>query len=252
MNTHGVHLVRPVTALLCAASLSSLSALTACGGGDGGGSNPTPTLTMSGTAATGIALNGAAMSVSCLSGTASATADANGNYSLTVTGRPPCIISATANGMTLHSVAFAGGTFNTTPETDLLLTFLAAQLGTTETGLIAGLSGNTRFQQVLANSTDVMSAQSAVVTNLQQRYALTLSAPNFLTTAFATGKPGVDSDLEALRNAGAIDSNGQPDPAAVSLMMTAGAAQAFAVPPPSTGGTGTGNTGSGGIGVGMM
>jgi hypothetical protein len=248
MNIHGAHLVRPVSALLCVASLS---ALTACGGGGGGGSNPMPTtLTMSGTAATGTALNGAAMSVSCSPGTASATADANGNYSLTVTGAPPCLISATANGMTLHSLAFAGGTFNTTPETELLLTYLAAQLGTTETGLIVGLSGNPMFQQVLANTTDVLNAQSAVVANLQQRYVLTLSAPGFLTTAFTAGQPGVDSDLVALKNAGAIDANGQPDPTAVSLMNTAGAAQHLPVPPNSTGGTG--NSGGSGIGVGMM
>ena len=209
-----------------------------------------PTLTMSGTAATGVALNGAAMSVTCSPGTASATANANGNYSLTVTGTPPCLISATANGMTLHSLAFAGGTFNTTPETELLLIYLAAQLGTTETGLIGGLPANMQFQQVLANSTDVLNAQSAVVTNLQQRYALTLSVPSFLTTAFTAGQPGVDSDLVALEKAGAIDSNGQPDPAAVSLIMTAGAAHALPVPPASTGGTG--NSGGSGIGVGMM
>jgi hypothetical protein len=211
------------------------------------------TLTMSGTAATGVALNGAAMSISCSPGTASATAGANGGYSLTVTGTTPCVISATANGITLHSLAFAGGTFNTTPETELLLIFLAAQLGTTETGLIGGLPSNPQFQQVLANSTDVLNAQSAVVANLQQRYTLTLSAPSFLTTPFTAGQPGVDSDLDALEKAGAIDSNGQPDPAAVSLMITAGTAQAFPAPPTSTGGTGnSGNSGNSGIGGGMM
>jgi len=70
----------------------------------------------------------------------------------------------------------------------------------------------------------VQAAQSAVVTNLQQRYAITLTTPAFLTTSFVVGQPGVDSDLGALAKAGAIDSNGLPDPVAVSLLMQAGAA----------------------------
>jgi hypothetical protein len=61
-----------------------------------------------------------------------------------------------------------------------------------------------------------------VVTNLQQRYAVTLSQPSFLTTPFVVGQPGVDSDLDALAKAGAIDSNGMPDAAAVSMMTQAG------------------------------
>ena len=64
-----------------------------------------------------------------------------------------------------------------------------------------------------------------MVTNLQQRYAVTLSTPAFLTTPFVVGQPGVDGDLDALAKAGAIDSNGMPDAAAVSLLTQAGAAQ---------------------------
>jgi hypothetical protein len=46
----------------------------------------------------------------------------------------------------VHSVAFAGGTYNVTPETGLLLSYLAAQLGTNESVLIAGFALNTQFQ----------------------------------------------------------------------------------------------------------
>lgn len=74
------------------------------------------------------------------------------------------------------------------------------------------------------NADTVQAAQSAVVTNLQQRYSVALTAPAFLTTSFTVGQPGVDSDLAALAKAGAIDSNGMPDPAAVSLLTQAGAA----------------------------
>jgi hypothetical protein len=49
-----------------------------------------------------------------------------------------------------------------------------------------------------------------------------------LTTPFAVGQAGVDSDLEALAKAGAIDANGMPDSAAISLMSQAGAAQPLA------------------------
>jgi hypothetical protein len=134
----------------------------------------------------------------------------------------------TSGGTTLHSLAFAGGTFNTTPETDLLLVYLAAQLGTTESGLIANFASNAQFQQALANQSNVLNAQSAVVANLQQHYAVTLSAPAFLTTPFTVGQAGVDSDLDALAKAGAIDSNGMPDPAAIALMAQAGAAHPLA------------------------
>ena len=121
-----------------------------------------------------------------------------------------------------------------------MLVYLASQLGTNESGLIAGFPSNSQFQQVLANQTDVLAAQSAVVTNLQSRYSVTLTAPAFLTTPFIVGQAGVDSDLGVLSTAGAIDANGMPDPAAVSLMSAAGAAHPLtstSAPPSGTGGT---------------
>jgi hypothetical protein len=253
MKTPDAHFLRPLPAFAGAALLAMLAA---CGGGGGSGSGAntaTSMVTMSGTAASGKALSGAALSFVCSHGTATATADANGNYSATFTASPPCVITATANGIALHSLAFAGGTFNTTPETDLLLSYLAAQLGTTQVGLIAGFAGNSRFQQVLASQLDVSNAQSAVVASLQQRYALTLSTPAFLTTSFTAGQPGIDGDLDALEKAGAIDSNGQPDAAAVTLIATAGAGQPLPAPPSTTTPAGgTGNSGSTSVGMGGM
>jgi hypothetical protein len=134
-----------------------------------------------------------------------------------------------------------------------LLTYLAAQLGTAESALIANFATNAQFQQALLNQADVQTAQTAVVQNLQQTYGVTLSTPSFLTTAFTVGQPGEDSDLEALRAHGAIDTSGNPDPTAVTLMATTGAAHAIAISPGNgtggSGGTGTGSTGSPG---GMM
>ena len=199
-----------------------------------------PNVTLSGTAATGKALASATVSFSCAQGSGSALSDGGGHYSITFNATLPCILTVTSGGTTLHSLAFAGGTFNTTPETELMLVYLASQLGTNETSLIAGFPSNSQFQQVLGNQTDVLAAQSAVVTNLQQRYALTLTAPAFLTTPFIVGQAGVDSDLGALTPAGAIDANGMPDPAAVSLLSAAGPAHPLArtsAPSSGTGGT---------------
>lgn len=251
MNTHDARFVRPVLAALCGASLATLVACggSSCFGLDGcGGGNGAPSVALSGTAAIGKALASATVSFSCASGSGSALSDGGGHYSITFNATLPCILTATSGGTTLHSLAFAGGTFNTTPETELMLVYLASQLGASETSLIAGVPSNSQFQQVLANQTDVLAAQSAVVTNLQQRYAVTLSAPTFLTTPFIVGQAGGDSDLGALARAGAIDVDGMPDPAAVSLLSAAGLAHPLTTT--STHSSGTGGTGS--VAGGMM
>jgi hypothetical protein len=250
MSTWPPHVVRSVGAEL----LSGCVALFAgCGGGGNGNASNASMISISGTAATGKALANAAISIDCTRGSISVAADANGNYHATFSAELPCIIAATSGVTTLHSTAFAGGTYNITPETDLLLTYLAAQLGTNESALIIGFAVNTRFQQTLENQTDVLTAQAAVVQNLQQKYGVTLSTPNFLTSTFTVGQSGVDSDLEALLARGAIDVNGEPDRVAVTLMATAGAANPIATSP-GTGTSGTGGTGLGGTGGmgGMM
>jgi hypothetical protein len=210
-------------------------------------------ISIAGTAATGKALVNATITVACAQGSMTVPADANGNYHATFGAVMPCMIAATSGGTTLHSEAFAGGTFNVTPETDLLLAYLAAQLGTTESGLIASFATNAQFQQALQSQANLQTAQTAVVQNLQQNYGVTLSTPSFLTTAFTVGQPGEDSDLEVLRAHGAIDTNGEPDPTAVTLMTTTGAAHPIAISPGNgtngTSGTGVGSTGSPG---GMM
>ncbi|NLP63646.1 hypothetical protein [Paraburkholderia sacchari] len=245
MNTHYACFVRPALATLCAASIATLAA---CGGGsvcigNGCGAIVTPNFTISGTAATGRALANATVSFSCVQGSGSTLSDGGGHYTITHNATPPCILTVTSAGMSLHSLAFADGTFNTTPETELMFVYIAAQLGTSVSGLIAGFPTNSQYQQVLANQADVQAAQSAVVTNLQQRYALTLTAPAFLTTSFTVGQAGVDSDLAALAAAGAIDANGMPDQAAVSLLSAAGLAHPLtATSAPSSGNGGAGSS----------
>ncbi|MPW20557.1 hypothetical protein GCT13_27665 [Paraburkholderia sp. CNPSo 3157] len=241
MTIRDARFVRPTLAALCAASLAALGA---CGGGsfciglDGCTASSTQSVTLSGTAATGRALASATVIASCAQGSGSTLSDGGGHYSVTFNATPPCIVTATSGSTTLHAPAFASGTFNTTPETELMLVYLAAQLGTSEANLIAGFPGNAQFQKVLSNQDDVLAAQSAVVTNLQQHYAVTLTVPAFLSTPFVVGQAGVDSDLDLLAKAGAIDANGMPDPAAVSLMSTAGQAHPFTATSSPSSGTG--------------
>ena len=226
MNAHRACLSRPVFAALCVASGVALSSCSGsvCVGFDGcfddTGGHP---IALSGPAATGRALSNAIVHVVCVAGSASAVSDISGNYSVFFDAVLPCVITASSGGTTLHSLAFAGGTFNTTPETELMLVYLASQLGTDVPHLIANFQGSGRYQQALESETDVFGAQAAVVTNLQQRYKLTLAVPMFLTTPFAVGQAGVDGDLIALANAGAIDANGLPDAQAVALLSQAGA-----------------------------
>jgi len=254
MNARYACFVRPALAAACIASLVTL---VACGGnsciglGECGGGNAVPNITLSGTAATGSALVSATVNFSCAQGSGSALSDGGGHYAITLNATLPCVITANSGAVSLHSLAFGGGTFNTTPETELMLVYLASQLGTDEAGLIAGFPNNPQFQQALANQADVLAAQSAVVTNLQAHYALTLATPAFLTTPFNVGQAGVDGDLDALARAGAIDTNGMPDQTAVSLLSSAGLAHPLATTPASSSsGAGTGSK-SGATG-GMM
>ncbi|AOJ28805.1 hypothetical protein [Burkholderia seminalis] len=226
MNIRYERFTRPALGVLCVATLAALQACNgdACFGVDVCFNNNTQTVALSGTAATGGALASAQVTVSCAAGSATTLTDGGGNYRVTLNATLPCVITVASGGTRLHSLAYAGGTFNTTPETELMLVYLAAQLGTNTAGLIGHFQGSLHDQQVMNDPNAVQAAQSAVVSNLQQRYAVTLAAPAFLTTSFVVGQPGVDSDLVALAKAGAIDSNGQPDPVAVSLLQQAGAA----------------------------
>ena len=227
MNIRPPHITRPALGALCVAALATLAGCNgeACFGVDACfNDNNTQTVALSGTAATGTALASASVTVSCAQGSATTLTDGGGNYRVTVNAVLPCVISVASGGTSLHSLAYAGGTFNTTPETELMLIYLAAQLGTNTAGLIGNFQGSRRFQQVMGDPGTVQAAQSAVVTNLQQRYSVTLATPAFLTTPFVVGQPGVDADLGMLAKAGAIDSNGMPDPVAVSLLTQAGAA----------------------------
>ena len=215
------------------------SVLVACGGSNDGSS---PGATVKGTAAVGAALANASVSLTCKNGSGSATSDSNGAYTATFKFDPPCAITASAGAVTIHSFAASAGTFNVTPLTELLLSYLAGQLGTTENALLAGIASNSSFQSALTNSTVIANAVAGVTTLLKNIYGISLSSGSFLTLAFTPGTNGPDSDLDALLAAGAITSNGQPSASLVAAAVAAGAASPISSG--NAGGSATGGTGA--------
>jgi hypothetical protein len=216
------------------------SALVACGGG---GSNPQGTI--QGTAAVGAAMANATIQLSCKSGSGSTTANSSGAYTATFTFTGPCLITATSGSTVLNSLASGAGTYNVTPLTQLLLSYIAGQLGTTLNGLIAGITTNSSFQNALTSSTVVANAENAVAQLIQTTYGVTLSTNSFLTTSFTPGQSGADSDLDSLQAAGAITSDGQPAATLSSAAVTSGAS----APISAGGGSGTATGGTGGTGT---
>lgn len=115
-------------ALRVATASFFLAALGACGGGGGSAIPATPTsttLTVTGTAATGLAIPGATVTGKCKVGTGTATTLTDGSYTLTVTdGQLPCVLQITnpVDGIKLHTVVFGIGSTanaNITPLTEM-------------------------------------------------------------------------------------------------------------------------------------
>ncbi|MEQ1589452.1 MAG: hypothetical protein ABL902_03760 [Gallionella sp.] len=169
----------------------------ACGGG--GGSSPAASTTLSGTAAVGAPIVGAAVNVKCAAGTALSNipvTSATGAWSVTLSGQTfPCAvqvsggtISGAANTITYQSIANAYGIVNVTPLTDLL---------------VANLAGSSAALTSVQLSTITPANIATALTNL--RAALGLNALNTLdpiTTAFTpTSNNAMDNILAALQMA---------------------------------------------------
>lgn len=139
--------------------------LTACGGGGGGGSTTdggTPTsLTITGVAATGAAISGGTVSAKCSSGTGSATTNADGSYSLSVTsGVQPCVLKAVdpVSNASFFSVLEAGQTVaNVTP----LTTLVAANVLEDDPAVIYDTSSASGFAKITTSR--LVSAKEVLV-----------------------------------------------------------------------------------------
>lgn len=142
--------------------------LSACGGGGGGSAvspgTPTSTnLTVTGTAATGLAIPGATITGKCKVGTGIATTLADGSYTLTITdGQLPCVLQITnpVDGIKLHTVVTGTGSTanaNITPLTEMAT---ARVLGSEPSVFFAAFDAAVATQKI--TSTSVQAAQTDV------------------------------------------------------------------------------------------
>lgn len=129
---------------------AALLALAGCGGSDGTPADTSaPMIAVSGTAATGAPMAGAAISLLCNAGgrAITATAGADGKYTMSLP--PDCaapyMLKAELGGTTLHAFSDAAGNINITPLTDIAA-YIAAR-GITAEEYLAIAEG---FKQVSA------------------------------------------------------------------------------------------------------
>jgi len=186
---------RPLRGL---AIMAAAAALVACGSDDddssAGGS------TLSGVAAVGAPIAGAAINVSCAGGTPlNTTTSSGGLWQVAISGQTlPCAVQVSggtvggvANALTLHSLAVNFGNVNVTPLTDLVV---ASRLGNDPQAWFAAPA----FAGIDAASLDA--AATRIVTALG--IGSTLGTRNPLTASFepVAGDP-IDDVLEALGSA---------------------------------------------------
>lgn len=245
-------------ALKLTASAAVLAVLSACGGGggDGGGSSSGAgaTVSVTGTAARGAVLPGAAISMTCANGAVlSTTTTAAGTYTATATIAYPCIGSATLGAITYRGVLFSGSIANFTPLTDLLVEAVLAasapgSASLSLTDFIARVRADSTFATSVTASTAVAAYRSAVLSSVRAQLIASGSTPaqadsilgaaaTFDATAFLAGS-ALDIVLD---NTGAalLNANGTVKALVIAAIIVIG----NTLPAPATGATGaTGGT----------
>ena len=199
-----------------------ISAITACGGGgsDSGGGvgsvnqpstisdgvNQPSMISLTGVAATGLAIASARVSAKCKIGIGSAITVASGSYTMNIRGGSlPCMLQVTnpVDDTKIHSVAIESGTSpvaNLTPLTELIISRLLKQDPTT---YFASLT-SANLQDLITPST-ISAAQADVVSTLAGTIDTT-AISNFISTpmvAATLANPSIgdaqDKVLDALR-----------------------------------------------------
>ncbi|MEX8194314.1 hypothetical protein [Comamonas guangdongensis] len=179
------------------------AALVACGGGSGSGSGgeqpKTSTLKISGTAATGAAMGGAAINAICATGSGTATAGPDGSYIASINdGALPCVLSASSGGTTLHSILGGSGqassaTANITPLSELLIAQFA---GSSPKSFADAFGSGTQV-----NPSDIAAAQTALLQALTAAGVDTSSAGDIVGGALLAGSgTGYDGVLDKLQD----------------------------------------------------
>lgn len=183
---------------LLAIVLGSL-ALSACGGGDSSTpSTPTSTiLTVTGTAATGLAIPGATVTGKCKVGAGTATTLADGSYTLSITdGQLPCVLQITnpIDGIKLHTLVSGTGNTavaNITPLTEMTT---ARVLGSEPNVFFAAFDAAAATQKV--TSTNIATAQTAIGLVFTGTVDTT-GIGNFITTPLAAATQGSPTSGDA-------------------------------------------------------
>ncbi|HJW57951.1 MAG TPA: carboxypeptidase regulatory-like domain-containing protein [Burkholderiaceae bacterium] len=214
MNTiHNTNLSNAFKWLAISAAAASL---VACGGGGSDSS-----ISVTGTAATGAALSGANVTATCASGTGSATSGTDGTYNVSITnGKAPCVLVATKGATVLRSIAPAAGVANITPLTDMLVEYVATRAGTTPDNLLSNNNG----KAIIGDTTALNQAQTGLVTLIKTNFNITISTTNFLTATITTPQGGTqsagDKDLDVLKAAAVITSEGKPQTTVITAVKT--------------------------------
>jgi mono/diheme cytochrome c family protein len=125
-------MTHPIKFLKIGFLVSAIAVLTACGGG-GSGLDSASGASVSGVAATGMAIAGGQVSLKCAVGSTSpTTTQADGSFSIDVSKvKLPCVarvdfVDSTGATKKLHSVVRTAGTANITPLTDMVVANLSA------------------------------------------------------------------------------------------------------------------------------
>lgn len=204
---------------VCAAWLSA--ALIGCGGGGDATTDPLPTtpttpaiptLTLTGTAATGQALAEATVSVSCVTGTGTATTNANGSYTVNLAnGEAPCIVTVTqparGNAPAVSVKSITQGTektqrVNVTPLTHALVSYLEALAEVTQTAdLLTQPAAKALLSDAAALAKRITEDFLPLV---RDTLGITLRVADFLTADIVPANGNVpgnqaDQDLEAFK-----------------------------------------------------
>jgi hypothetical protein len=176
--------------------------LAACGGGGSDGPATPSSVTIAGTAAKGVALAGAAITIKCAAGTGTATTGADGKYAVTITGANlPCALKVVGTeGSVFHSLVAgtgASGAFvaNITPLTEMVV---AKAAGASPASFFDGFGSTTVVTAAsLAQANDYLKTALAGVVDL--------TGVNPVADALAVGNPldlKIDAVMSALAAAG--------------------------------------------------
>ncbi|MCX7276015.1 MAG: hypothetical protein NTZ15_01605 [Burkholderiales bacterium] len=182
------------------AAVTSLLALSGCGGDDATPLVTSNTTTFTGVAATGAAMAGAEVKIVCAGGTATGTTNGTGSYSIGINNITlPCLFRATGtDGTVLYSVGGTSAgttqTANITPLTHLLLASLA---GTNLSSFFTAFDASTASTVTASN---VSAAQAAVLATLSNAGLDVSSLVDLVGGNLAAGShSGYDGILDAVK-----------------------------------------------------